>query len=172
MLPFLLATIFLAFSLTYLFKRREAAMQVMVFASLPALLLSGFSWPPEAMPDLIRTGAYALPSTAAIAGFLRLNQMGATFHEVYAEWRILWLLCAIYFIPAWLALRQQRKAATCLPVQTAVETYPDDTIVDDTIVDDTIVDDTAADDTAASSVPEESARIKKGVYSEPVEETS
>ena len=51
--PFLLATIFLGFAVRAFFTRRETAMQVVLFSSLPLVFLSGFAWPLEALPAWI-----------------------------------------------------------------------------------------------------------------------
>ncbi len=88
--PFLLAAICLALAISSFFRERETALQVLLFTSLPALFLAGFSWPLEMVPRWLRTAAALLPSTAAIDGFLRINQMGAALGEVTAEWRLLW----------------------------------------------------------------------------------
>jgi len=101
--PFLLAAIFLALAARAAFRSRETSMQVLLFTSLPALFVAGFSWPVEAMPRWIATFAKALPSTPAIAGFLRLSQMGATLSQVRSEWMLLWALCGAYFLMAWAA---------------------------------------------------------------------
>ena len=53
-LPFLLACILLALALGALFTRRETAMQVLLFTSLPSVFLAGFAWPLEAVPSWLR----------------------------------------------------------------------------------------------------------------------
>jgi ABC-2 type transport system permease protein len=101
--PFLLAVVFLALAVRGAFRTREMSTQVLLFTSLPALFVAGFSWPVEAMPAWIAAPARLLPSTPAIAGFLRLSQMGATLSQVRPEWLLLWSLCGVYFLAAWIA---------------------------------------------------------------------
>lgn len=101
--PFLLSVIFLALAAGSAFRTREMSMQVLLFTSLPAIFLAGFSWPVEALPRWLAALARLLPSTPAIAGFLRLSQMGATLSQVRVEWLGLWALCGGYFLLAWLA---------------------------------------------------------------------
>jgi ABC-2 type transport system permease protein len=108
LLPFLLAAIFLGLALSALFRRRETALQALLFTSLPAIFLAGFSWPVEAMPRAVSVASRLLPSTAGISGFLRLSQMGAGLREVSAEWWTLWGLCALYLPLACLAARHAR----------------------------------------------------------------
>ncbi len=105
-LPFLLACIFLALALSSLFTRRETAMQVLLFTSLPSVFLAGFAWPPEAIPAWLRVLSLFVPSTSGIAGVLRLAEMGAELRHVRVEWLVLWALAAGYFVLAWLAERR------------------------------------------------------------------
>lgn len=110
LLPFLLAAIFLGLAISALFRRRETAMQALLFTSLPAVFLAGFSWPAEAIPAWLYWVARLLPSTSGIDGFLRLSQMGAGLVDVRTAWLILWGLCALYFPLACLATRRSLSA--------------------------------------------------------------
>ena len=64
------------------FAQRERAMQVLLLTSLPMAFVSGFSWPVEALPQLLQWLRWLVPSTAAIQASLRLNQMGAALADV------------------------------------------------------------------------------------------
>ncbi len=111
LLPFLLATIFLGLALSAVFRKRETAMQALLFTSLPAVFLAGFSWPLEAVPGWLAWAARLLPSTSGIEGFLRLSQMGTALRDVRFEWLFLWGLSALYFWLACLAARRERSFA-------------------------------------------------------------
>jgi ABC-2 type transport system permease protein len=102
-LPFLLAVIFLGVALSKLFRHREASMLALMFTSLPALFLAGFSWPKEAIPVWLRAVSYLLPSTAGTDGLLRINQMGASLQDVRFDVFVLWGLVALYFFLACLS---------------------------------------------------------------------
>lgn len=99
-IPFLLSVIFLGLALSRLFRHRESSMIALLFTSLPALFLVGFSWPKESIPSWLRVISYLLPSTAGIDGLLRINQMGATLRDVRFDWLVLWGLAAMYFLLA------------------------------------------------------------------------
>jgi ABC-2 type transport system permease protein len=99
-LPFLLAVIFLGLALATLFRHREASMLALMFTSLPALFLAGFSWPKESIPVWLRGLSYLLPSTAGTDGLLRINQMGASLQDVRFDVIVLWGLATLYFILA------------------------------------------------------------------------
>jgi ABC-2 type transport system permease protein len=96
-LPFFLSVIFLGLGLAGLSQDREAPMLAVVFGSLPLLFLSGFSWPQEAFPAWLRAVSWLIPTTPAIDGLLRINQLGAGLRHVANNWLILWGLAALYF---------------------------------------------------------------------------
>ncbi len=111
LLPFLLAVSFLGLTLSGLFRKRESALQGLMFTSLPAIFISGFSFPKEAMPLWLQWGAHLLPSTDGIAGALRIFQMDASLREVQGPFLLLWGLSAVYFLTAWAVLSRGRTHA-------------------------------------------------------------
>jgi len=100
--PFLAACALLAQALAALFKTRETAIVMLIWSSMLAVLVSGFSWPVESIPRWLRATSMLVPSTTAIVGMLRLTQMGASFQQVLNEWAWLWALCGLYLTLAWL----------------------------------------------------------------------
>ncbi len=108
-IPYLLSCVFLAQAVSGFFKSREISMVILLFSSLPALFLSGFSWPKSSMPDWLNHLAMLLPSTAGIDGFLRINQMGASLKEVGFNWGVLLGLTAVYFLLALLSAKRQHS---------------------------------------------------------------
>ena len=106
MLPYLLACIFFAMTISLLFiHQRETPMLLFVFTSIPFLFLSGISWPESNIPAYWKGVSYLLPSTFGINGFVSINQMRATIADVQFEYRALWILCCIYFVTAVVTLR-------------------------------------------------------------------
>ncbi|UCM45973.1 ABC transporter permease [Aeromonas dhakensis] len=95
-LPFLLATTWFGVALGALFTRRDLPTQVVLVSSLPLVFLAGFIWPLELIPAPLNWLAQWVPSTPAIEGFLRLNQMGAGFEQVARYWWQLWGLALLY----------------------------------------------------------------------------
>lgn len=94
--PFLLAVSFLAQFVSEWFRRRESAVLLFIATSLPLFFLVGVSWPLEAIPAALRAASRIFPSTSAIDGLVRINQMGASLHDVARDWATLWSLCAVY----------------------------------------------------------------------------
>ncbi|MDF1876357.1 ABC transporter permease [Sulfurimonas sp. SAG-AH-194-L11] len=93
---FLLAVMALGTFLGSLFRSREIATPIVLFSSLPLVFSVGFIWPLEAIPSFIHYLSYISPSTPAIMGFLKLNQMGASLSMVVDEIFIL-LIQAIFY---------------------------------------------------------------------------
>ena len=95
-IPFALSVSFLAQFASLWFERRETAVLLFIAMSLPIFFTVGVSWPVEAIPDVIREASRVVPSTSAIDGLVRINQMGASLHDVVKDWAFLWALVAIY----------------------------------------------------------------------------
>ena len=101
--PFVLSVSFLAQFASAWFRRRETAILLFIGVSLPLFFQVGVSWPVEALPDFIRAASRVFPSTSAIDGFVRINQMGASILDVKRDWTILWILTVVYGLLAVLA---------------------------------------------------------------------
>ena len=84
--PFVLSVSFLAQFVSAWFRRRETAILLFIAVSLPLFFQVGVSWPVEALPDFIRAASRVFPSTSAIDGFVRINQMGASILDVKRDW--------------------------------------------------------------------------------------
>lgn len=109
--PFLLATSFLGLALSVLFRKREQAIQALLFTSLPAVFLAGWSWPPEALPRWLRLVSQLVPTTSAIPALLRVNQAGASLANVRHELAVLWALAIAFFVLAVSAQAARGKRA-------------------------------------------------------------
>jgi ABC-2 type transport system permease protein len=94
--PFVLSVSFLAQFVSAWFGRRETAILLFLAVSLPLFFQVGVSWPVEALPDFIRAASRVFPSTSAIDGFVRINQMGASILDVRRDWIFLWILTVVY----------------------------------------------------------------------------
>lgn len=106
-LPYLLACIFLAMTLSGFMTTRESSMLVFVFTSLFLLFVSGVSWPLHSVPPFWKAVGYLFPSTMGIQGFIRINTSGATLSEVAREYQVLWLQTGFYFLTACTVYRHQ-----------------------------------------------------------------
>ena len=81
--------------------------EILLFSSMPALFLSGFSWPKSSIPSWLNQLAMLLPSTAGIDGFIRINQMGASLKDIGFDWGVLLGLTVVYFFLAVVSVQRQ-----------------------------------------------------------------
>jgi ABC-2 type transport system permease protein len=95
-MPYILAISLLGQLIGSAFRRRETAVLLLIAVSLPLFFLVGVAWPPEAIPRFLRIASVALPSTSGIDGLVRVNQMGASFMDIFTDWTRLWALVGIY----------------------------------------------------------------------------
>jgi ABC-2 type transport system permease protein len=95
-IPFILSVSFLGQFVGSWFKHRESAVLLFIAISLPLFFQVGVAWPLEAIPNAVRIASQVLPSTAAIDGLVRVNQMGASLSDVWSNWQRLWTLAVVY----------------------------------------------------------------------------
>lgn len=100
MVPYLLACIFFAMTLSIFVFTRESCMPLFVFTSVPLLFISGISWPGFSIPEYWRIISWIFPSTFGVNGFIRINSMGALLDDVRTEYLALWIQTGIYFVTA------------------------------------------------------------------------
>ncbi|MFA0439112.1 ABC transporter [Vibrio sp. 10N.286.49.C2] len=91
MLPFLLVSCFIGVFVGAITPRRELVTVVVLLSSMPLVFSAGFIWPSEMLPAPIRWVAAMFPTQPAINGFLKLNQMGASWSQISGHWTQLWL---------------------------------------------------------------------------------
>ncbi|GAD88890.1 hypothetical protein VHA01S_012_00060 [Vibrio halioticoli NBRC 102217] len=87
--PFLLSGCMIGLLLGMLVPRRELVTVIVLMSSMPLVFSAGFIWPLEAIPTPLIWLSNLFPSTPAIQGFLKLNQMGADFSQVTPQYFLL-----------------------------------------------------------------------------------
>ena len=107
MVPYTLACIFFGITVSCIVRYRENVMLLMVFVSIPLLFLSGASWPQNDIPGFWQGVSCLFPSTFGVRAYIRTNSMGGTLADVLFEYRILWLMAAVYFFVACAVYRHQ-----------------------------------------------------------------
>jgi ABC-2 type transport system permease protein len=107
---FVAATSSLGVLIGVLMPRRELVAPFVMASSLPLVFTAGFVWPLESIPAPIVAASQLAPSTSAIQGFLKLNQMGADFSQVIHHCLILVILAIVYMGASVLILRRRRSA--------------------------------------------------------------
>ncbi|MBR5167194.1 MAG: ABC transporter permease [Salinivirgaceae bacterium] len=99
-IPFLLASVFFAISLSTFVNDRESCFLLFVFISVPLLFISGISWPACSIPTFWKFVSYIFPSTFGINGFVRMTNSGALLPDVKTEYIALWVQTGVYFMTA------------------------------------------------------------------------
>ena len=113
LIPYIIACIFFAMTVSGLVRHRETCIILVVFSSVPLLFISGVSWPGSAIPELWRPLSYVFPSTFGINGFVRINNSAATLSQVQNEWFALWLQAIAYFFLSAVVYRRSIRSARC-----------------------------------------------------------
>lgn len=98
LIPYLLACIFFAMTISCLIRYRENVILIIVFSSVPLLMLSGILWPSSSLAGPWKAISWLFPSTFGINGFVKINSMGATLNDIITEYRALWIQVAAYFL--------------------------------------------------------------------------
>jgi len=106
---FLMAVLSFGLFLGALFREREIATPVILFSSLPLVFSAGFVWPLESIPKPLYDLALLSPSTTAIQGFLKLNQMGATLTMLSTNSLILLTQTVVYTILGYYLIQKNQK---------------------------------------------------------------
>jgi ABC-2 type transport system permease protein len=114
LVPYLFSVIFLGFTISMLFRRREHAIMSLVFISPLVFFLSGVPWPETSIPALLYNAAHIFPSTTMIPAYLRIRTMGVSISDVRNELLFMLIQMIAYFLLAALSfrfavIRQARK---------------------------------------------------------------
>ena len=81
LLIYMIAAASLGIAISHLFKRREAPIMLLLWTSVPVLLLAGVSYPREAFPEWLYLLGRLLPSSCAVDSFVAIGTMGATLSD-------------------------------------------------------------------------------------------
>lgn len=98
MVPFVLSIVFMGLCLLGFLHRREDAIMLIMYTSLPSVMLTGFSWPTVAMPEWLHAFSYIVPTTLGAKGFVSITQMGASLSTILLYWAGMWGLCILYLV--------------------------------------------------------------------------
>lgn len=96
MAVYLAACVALGIAVSTLFRYRENSLLLLLWTSIPLLMLSGVSYPREGIPDWLYAFGQIFPSSHGVDGFIRIQSMGASTAEVFAEIKALVILTVVY----------------------------------------------------------------------------
>ena len=90
------ACIAMGIAASTLFRYRENSLLLMLWTSIPVLMVSGVSFPREGIPEWLYNLGQLLPSSHGVDGFIRIQTMGASISEVFPEIKWLIILTIVY----------------------------------------------------------------------------
>ena len=93
---YLAACIAMGIAVSTLFRYRENSLLLLLWTSIPVLMLSGVSYPRQGIPDWLFNLGQLFPSSHGVNGFIRIQTMGASIPEVFAEIKWLIILTVVY----------------------------------------------------------------------------
>ncbi len=96
MAAYLAACIAFGLAASTLFRHRESSLLILLWTSVPVLMLSGVSFPREGIPGWLYDFGQLFPSSHGVNGFIRIQTMGASLGEVVPELRWLCILTVVY----------------------------------------------------------------------------
>ena len=124
LIPYFAAVTLLGLVVAELFERPESSTVALAAMSLPAIFMSGISFPVEVQAGWVRAVSVVLPSTFGIQGFLQLAEMGARFDQTLRAWGALWVQVVIYWSLAWMVLRHREGSARSEETERGAESVP------------------------------------------------
>lgn len=112
---YILAVMIFTIFLGTFFKTIIGWTEIMAFSTYPLFLVSGYSWPIEAMPKVLQVFANLLPSTPYFTLFNKLATQGATLAHIKSEVVHLMLLLIFGYLILYLRfqfIHKKRSAKT------------------------------------------------------------
>ena len=95
---FIIATILLGMLMSAITGNRLDALKGCLLIGAPAFLLSGYTWPLDQMPTLMRTISHFIPLTTYLEGFRKIFQQNMKLEFILPFSKILICLALLYFI--------------------------------------------------------------------------
>jgi ABC-2 type transport system permease protein len=108
---FLLVVVMYVIFLSSFFKTSIGWTEVMAFSTYPLFLVSGYSWPVEAMPKFLQFFTSLLPATPYYKMFNMLSVQGAAFKDIRTDFIHLLLLVLFGYILLYIRFKYMRYKA-------------------------------------------------------------
>jgi len=101
---FIMSTILLGMLMAAITGKRVDALKGALLIGSPAFLLSGYTWPLDQMPTLMRTISQFIPLTAYLEGFRKIFQQNMHIEFILPFSRVLIALTILYFVLTYIFL--------------------------------------------------------------------
>lgn len=94
--PYLLSIVMMGIFVSTFFHKREHSVLFLLWTSIPLLMLSGVSFPKEAIPGWLYAIGQIFPSSDAVLAYVRVQTMGADIRHILPELNALWTKALVY----------------------------------------------------------------------------
>ena len=101
---FIISTILLGMLMAAITGNRLDALKGCLLVGAPAFLLSGYTWPVEQMPTLMRTVSYFIPLSSYLEGFRKIFQQNMHIEFIIPFAKTLIILLILYFLITYIFL--------------------------------------------------------------------
>ena len=106
---FIISTILLGMLMSAVTGNRLDALKGCLLIGAPAFLLSGYTWPIEQMPSLMRTISYFIPLSSYLEGFRKIFQQNMHIEFIIPFAKTLVILLVLYFLVTYILLIARNK---------------------------------------------------------------
>ena len=106
---FIISTILLGMLMSAVTGNRLDGLKGCLLIGAPAFLLSGYTWPLDQMPTLIRTISYLIPLTSYLEGFRKIFQQNMQIEFILPFAKTLIILILLYFTTTYTCLKMRLK---------------------------------------------------------------
>lgn len=100
---YITASVALGLALSHLFSKREEPLMLLLWSSIPILLLAGVSYPKEAFPEWLHLLGRVFPSSSAVNAYVNIGTAGASLGNVMTDIVTLVVLSVLYICLAFFA---------------------------------------------------------------------
>ena len=107
---YITASVALGISLSHLFSKREEPLMLLLWISIPILLLAGVSYPKEAFPEWLHLLGRVFPSSSAVNAYVDIGTAGASLGNVMTDIVTLVVLSIVYICLAFFAEKISAKS--------------------------------------------------------------
>lgn len=107
---YITASVALGLALSHLFSKREAPLMLLLWSSIPILLLAGVSYPKEAFPEWLHLLGRVFPSSSAVNAYVNIGTAGASLGNVMTDIVTLVVLSIVYICLAFFAEKISAKS--------------------------------------------------------------
>ncbi len=83
--------------------------QIILMSSLPLIFMMGFIYPTMLLPDILQLFVKLIPAYYGINGFIRLNQMGDSLHNIMSNFYSLFAIFITCFVLSYIRFKKRYK---------------------------------------------------------------